>query len=609
MGFLAPVSFWFLSAIPILLVFYFFKKQYDKQTISSIYLWERTLQEWESDRWWKKLQKNLLLLLQLLILFFLIFALTRPYLVGEEVSGNHVVIVFDSSATMMAEQDGDTRFTRAKQQAQDLINQLENGHKVSLVHAQQVPELLAANQTDHADVRDEIRELQMSYQHENLSDSIQLAQSLIQQDTGEIHIFTDNLDKQSLTEQNISQSLHVHNSESSQKNVSIQAFGVKQTADRAAAIVTVKNESSEAVDVTLSVSNDSNNLKQLTESIPANKQQTIRLNDLPIHDYYQAAIGDDIYSLDNVMYALLPKQQSPAIYLAGDVNPFIEQALLSAGMQVTTVPKDESGNYSFPKQETETVYLLSGVKAEQWPVGPKLIISPSIGGPFEVKEKIELNYALKQVVDDSILAYSDVNNVYLGRAFSVGDWQGLQPLAQSGERAVIAKGLYKEAPTILFAFDVNDSDWPLQPGFPILLANSITDLAGKGESLGYYKPLETADIKLSMTTEEAVIERLNGENVTNIKLGQQELTMPDKPGIYQLHEKSPNGSLFRYFVTRLDNVERTAMSTGSFSIDAAGQNDNTVQLTKQEIWRIFASLALFILFIEWEVYRRGVSSR
>ncbi|GAA0615215.1 BatA and WFA domain-containing protein [Virgibacillus siamensis] len=608
MGFLAPISFWFLSAIPILLVFYFFKKQYEQQTISSIYLWERTLREWESDRWWNKLQKNLLLLLQLFILLFLIFALTRPFIVGEEVHGDHLVIVLDSSATMMAEQDGKSRFVDAKQQALELIDQLGNEQKVSVVHAKKDPVLLASNQTDHAAVREKIEALQVTYQHENVSDSLQLAQSLIQQGTGEIHVFTDNLEKESISDQSFSNPIMVHNGGALQKNISIQAFGVKQSGNQVSAIVTVKNESSEAADVTLSVNNDANTLKQLTKKVPANEQQTFNLTNLPIHDYYQVKTGDDAYPLDNVMYALLPKQQSPAVYLAGEVNPFIEQALLSAGMQVTSVPNDENGNYSFPEQKPNAVYLLSGIEADQWPAGPKLIFSPSAGGPFDVKEKVELDYGLKQVKDAPVLTYTDVSNVYLGQALPIGDWNGVDPLVQSGDQVIIGKGMYKKSPLMLFAFDLNDSDWPLQPGFPIMLANSIDELAGSGKSLGYYQPQETAAIKLSTATDEAIIEKLDGEDIKQLDLGKSEVTMPMKPGIYQLHEKTATGSLFRNFVVQLDNEERTAVSSKSFSIDT-GQNEDTSTLSKQEIWGIFAVIALFILFIEWEVYRRGISSR
>ncbi|WP_226037553.1 vWA domain-containing protein [Aquibacillus saliphilus] len=609
MGFLAPISFLFFGAIPILLLFYFFKKQYDRQTISSIYLWEGTLREWESDRWWHKLQRNLLLLLQLLILLLLILALARPFFVGEEVNGDHLVIVIDSSATMTAEENGTTRFTKAKQQAVQLIDQLGNGHKVSVIHAQEAPVLLATNQTNHSEVIEQIKELQISYQHQNVTDSIRLAQSLIQHEQGEIHIFTDDLDEESVTALNISIPVVVRNMSASKENISIQTFGVKRSENLVQAIVTVKNESSDAIDIVLSISNDENELEQVTEGVAANEQKTINVKNLPIHDYYQVKlVGDDAYNLDNVMHALLPKQEAPSIYLAGDVNPFIEKAILSAGIKVTTVPTDDSGNYSFPEEE-EAVYLLSGVENKHWPPGAKLIISPSSGGPFQVGEKVQLNYPLKEASDHPVLAFSDFENVYLEQAYQVDNWQGLQPLVKSEDQIIIAKGMFENDPMILLAFDLFDSDWPLQPGFPILLVNSIADLAGDGESLGYYHPLETATIQLSTMTEGAVIEELNGDDLKDIHLSESDLTVPRHPGIYQLHEKSANGSSFRYLVVQLDNVERTATSINSFSVDVEGQEESGTQLAKKEVWRIFASLALLLLFLEWEVYRRGISSR
>lgn len=610
MGFIAPVSFWFLSAIPILLVFYFFKKQYDQQTISSIYLWERTLQEWESDHWWNKLQKNILLFLQLLILLFLIAALTRPFIVGEEVGGDQLVIILDSSATMLAEQDGTSRFDREKIQAKQLIDQLGDGQKVSIIHAQKAPVLLTTDQTDKSELVDQIDQLEISYQHENLNDSIELAQSLIQQETGEIHIFTDSLPEERLKEVNLTKPITVHNIRASQENTAILTFGVKEIANQVTAIVTLKNESNHAMDVILSIKNEGNIIKELAESIPAEEERTITINDLPIHDYYHVQIGADDYKLDNEMYALLPQQQSPTIYLAGGVNPFIESALLSAGMKVTTVPQDEDGNYAFKEHEPESIYLLSGVDASQWPTGPKLIISPIDGGPFDVNGKIELQYALEQVTDDTILNYSGVNTVYLGKAYQIGNWNGLRPLVKSNEHVTVAKGIYESAPMILFAFDLSDSDWVLQPGFPILLANSIAYLTEAGSSLGYYLPLETATFNLSTLTEEAIIESLDGNNISEIGLSESEVSVPSQPGIYQLHEKSTNGSSIRYLVVQLENEERTAISAESFSVDVEGLKENsTTSITKQEFWRIFAGIALLLLFIEWEVYRRGISSR
>ncbi|SHM57449.1 vWA domain-containing protein [Gracilibacillus kekensis] len=608
MGFLAPISFWFLTAIPILLLFYFFKKQFDQQNISSIYLWERTFQEWESDHWWRKLQKNLLLLLQLLILLFLILALTRPYLENESVSGDHLVIVMDTSATMMMEQDGTTRLAEAKEQAEDLVDSLGSGQQVSVIQAGKTPAILATNQTDHNRVREQIRNLEVSYQHQNLEDAIQLATSFLQQGTGEVHIFTDHLTKEHLTDQNLSQPVVVHNRTGVSDNISLQSFGVKQTEDQVAAIVTVANQSSEDTDVALTIRFEDQVLTQVTESISANEEQTVRIDQLPVYDYYQVEIEGDGYLLDNEMHALLPQQQAPSVYIAGEVNPFIEQALLSAGHEITSVTKNENGEYAFPEHQSENIYLLAGVQADQWPSGSKLIMAPATDGPFGVNEKGKLEYGLQQAEESDLLAFTNVQNIYLEQAYPVEDWHGLQPLVQSGEQTILAQGIYQNDPIIFYAFDFQDSDWPLQPDFPILLANSIAGLA-ESSSLGYYAPLETAKIHFSTMANEASFEALNGEVIKQLELGEREVTMPGKPGIYQLHEITNAGSVQRHFVVQLDPEERTNETADSFSIGVEGEEAMGSKLSKREIWRVFAAIALLILFVEWEVYRRGITSR
>jgi len=85
--------------------------------------------------------------------------------------------------------------------------------------------------------------------------------------------------------------------------------------------------------------------------------------------------------------------------------------------------------------------------------------------------------------------------------------------------------------------------------------------------------------------------------------------MPSQPGIYQLREETNTGSLQRHFAIQLDPEERTSKTADSFSIKREGEEGMTNIPSKQEIWRIFAAIALLILFLEWEVYRRGVTSR
>lgn len=584
-----------------LLAFYFFKKQYEKQPISSIYLWEKTLQEWESDRWWNKLQRNILLLLQLLILLFLIMALMRPFVPGEGIQGEHLVIVMDSSASMEAED----RLSQVKKDASALIDNLGDDQVVSVIQAKESPKLVVSREENNGEAKRAIEQVDISYQHEHMEDSLQLAHSLLQGGNGEVHVYTDHLDQQDI---DLEGPLVVHNREESLSNRSVKAFGVRQNGEHVSAILTVHNQSEESIDLPITILSEGEVLQEVREELPAGEERTWTLNNLPVRGYYQADIAQDAYQLDNEMYAFLPNDGPSSIYLAGNVNPFVQRALRSAGVDTVSVPQQDDGSYRFSQNE-DAVYLLSGVKADSWPDGPKLILAPEQGGPFAFKEKQDLQYKMNPLQNDPLLQYSDVEQAYLGKAYGIGGLNGLEPIAQSGDKVVMAKGMYDGSPMFLLPFDVSDSDWPLHPGFPILLSNAVDYLAQEGQNLGYFDPRGQIELSLSTTTEEAVIEKLSGKNVAEVDVSEPFKPAPSKPGIYQLHEKTSNGSKYQYLAVQIPPEERLVDSASSFEVEGENGMSGMVSLSKQELWRWFAAIALLILFIEWEVYRRGLSSR
>ncbi|MCT2534213.1 VWA domain-containing protein [Aquibacillus koreensis] len=606
MGFLAPISFWFLSAIAVLLLFYFFKKQYEDQPVSWIYLWERTMKEWETDRWWKKLQKNILLLLQVLFLLFLIFSLTRPFMEGTEIRGDHLVVIIDSSATMSTQVNDQTRFDQVKTEIMQLINQLGKDHRVSVIDAQTTPVLLFANETNLQDAKSEVSSLNLSYQQENMRESINLAQALLGNDSGEIHIFSDQLKENNL-ETPINNHLVVHNIDGELENISLQSFGVKQIGESVSAIVTIENQSNIDREVRVTVSGANGILEEVSALIPIGEQRTLTIERMEISDYYEAKIGEDAYSLDNHVYAFLPSKQETTLYLVGDVHPFMERALQSTGVETITLSKEDSATYTYP-DEQEAIYVVAGVMESEWPKGAKLVLSPKEGGSFEIREKVELAYQLQILEDDPIMQYTNLDHMYLSKAYQVGNWNGLEPIVKSDDQTILAKGNYQQAPIVMFPLDLQDSDWPLHPGFPILLANSLEFLT-ENKELGYFDPMERTEIQLFPSTTEAIIETVDGDNISEIDQGDSMLTAPSVPGLYQLHEKSANGSVFRAFVVQVPHQERVIEESNSFSISGEGEQTSSIAFSKFELWRILATIALLILFIEWEVYRRGISTR
>lgn len=611
MGFLTPASFWFLSFIGVLILFYFFKKQFDRRMIPSVYLWEQTVREWETNRRWRKLQRNLLLLLQMLVMLCLIFALARPYVSGEGVSGDQLVLVMDTSASMTVQEEDGTRFERAKAEALHLMDSLTDKQAVTFIEAKRTPDLIEGKTFDHDRVREAVEDLALSYQHADMNAALQLAESLVE-DRGEIHIFTDQLREKQVNELDIGTKVTVHNIGTSRPNVSLSAFGVRADGDEVSAVVSVKNEAETAKAATVSIFHDGERLKQVEKEILADEELTFTVKGLPVKDVYKAVIPEeDAYPLDNQRWAFLGDDEPATLYLAGEVNSFLHKALQYSGAEIVQVTENERGEYKFPEDAgNEAVYVLSGIPAKEWPRGAKWIVSPETGGPFRIGEKSPLRYKLVQKADDPLLQYVDVQQMYLEKAYPIGELNGLTPLISGGDVPIVAKGTFNGAKTVLFAFDIRDSDWPLHPGFPILVQHVLAYLSEQHESLGYYLPGERRPLTFAPTAQSAKIETGDGEDVTDVALDEDMLRAPAQPGYYRLREQTANGLRTRVFAVVPDERERTARAAESFTRtpdheEASGRPDPV----KREWWRWLAALGLFLLFAEWEVYRRGIASR
>ncbi|RBW67686.1 vWA domain-containing protein [Bacillus taeanensis] len=608
MGFLSPFSFLFLSTVAVLISFYFFKKQFDRQTISSIYLWNQTVKDFETNRWHNKLKTNFLLFLQLLFMIALVFALARPYVTSEGINSDHLVIIVDTSATMAAAEENGTRFELAKEAVEKIVNSLNNEQVVTVIEAGRIPELLTVKETDQGKIKRLLDELSMSYEEADIKESVKLAQSMLHSASGEIHLFSDSVQKEMMQKLTLSHSITVHNFGTNNRNISLQSFGVKAESDSVSGVVTILNEEKSSKTVSLTISSDEKKLKELSVELPPNEVTVVRINDLAKEAVYEAVIAEkDGYQLDNRKYAFLGKQEAPTVYAAGNVNSFVIKALQAFGTEVVSVSKNGADRYVFSEEEEGSIYLLSGVPAEQWPSGPKLIFSPTEGGPLKIESKKELSVTLSGK-SDPLLDYVDVNSFYLAKSYPIRESAHLQSIITSGDETIVAKGTSAGAPLVLYSFDMEDSDWPLHPSFPVLLNNSITYLAEHQQALGTFLPGKSEEVTYSSSTSEAFITR-DGEKLMEINLSDRSLTLPKQPGLYELQEETKSGTLSRYFAVELSNNERTARVEPSFSLSINHEENSSAGFSQQDIWHWFAVLALIVLFIEWEVYRYGIRGR
>ncbi|MBM7619415.1 hypothetical protein JOC95_001264 [Bacillus tianshenii] len=599
MGFSAPLYFTLTSFLLFVILLYFFRKQYEKRPIPSVLLWQEWMNEFEAQAWWKKLQHHILLYLQLLALLFLIFSLVQPYLEKKGMEGDHFVFIFDTSASMTALADEEnTRFELAKREALDTLEQLSD-QAVTIIVANDTPLVMEERKTSKNEIRRHLEALKPSYSTANLTDSIELAKSLIGEEQGQIHVFSDNLSKSTDLLFHENTTFAAHNLGGELPNLSLMTFGVSRNDEKVIGVATIKNESKEPKEVVLEVYGEDEKLVEMTERIEPDETKTIYLENLSEAKIYHAKIsGDKHYVLDNEQHAFLLDESESTVYVHENVHPFARKALEIASSQVVHLTSKS------PVPDQEGVHFIKGIPMEEWPKGPKYIFLPMAQSP---EQKVELKGEISFDQNHPLLNLVEIDKVFVQSAYST-PIDGLEVLANKGNVPLLLEGVHDGYPIIIQTFELDASDWPLHPGFPLFLYNAIEHLTAGQELLGYFSPGDWLEYIPPSDISSVEISNATGETVVQYEDFDQNLQLPHKPVLYRLIEVKSSDTTEKFLTVMLDDEEKSISTEESFSLSSSKASKVEEGISKYDITYIFLILGLLVLLVEWEVYRRAVTN-
>ena len=131
MQWLYPAGAWALLSLAVITALYLLKRQSVQKTAPSLLLWQKAAADQTASRPFQKLKKNILYFLQLLLALLLTAALMRPAVSGG-VTGE-TVLIFDLSASMQAQANGESRLDEAKKKALSLVDGLHDGERVTVL--------------------------------------------------------------------------------------------------------------------------------------------------------------------------------------------------------------------------------------------------------------------------------------------------------------------------------------------------------------------------------------------------------------------------------------------------------------------------------------------
>lgn len=618
MSFLAPLALLSAAVIgPIIIAMYLLKLRREEHTVSSTFLWQKMVRDVEANAPWQKLRRNLLLLLQLLLLALLALALARPFFRTSGIAGRNLIVIIDRSASMGATDVGASRLDEAKQKAIKLVDQLPDGGRATVIAAGGQMEVPAAATTDRRQLRDAINTIPLRYGSSDLAQALTLASALTSREPdSEVAIISDGNVKVP-PEITVPATVRYFPIGQRDTNIAISALNVQQSAAGQTLFAQATNygtaEISRRMDVYLdgALFNAYNlDLKPgqadaKTVEIPAQ----VRVVEARLDE-----TTDDSLPLDDRAWAVSNAGEGTRVRIVGPGNRFLNTALaLLPNVQTTTVPTSTATFTETAAQVPMTI--LDGTVPATLPPGNLFFIAPPRSTEFfSVTGQVDFPALRPTTGDEPLLrdiSLSDVN-VRTANTIAPGTWAKIVVDGDGGP--MLLAGERDGRRIVVLAFDIHNSDLPLQVAFPLLVSNIVSYLVpGSGAESAQLAPGQPLSLAIDNTITDVRVTRPDGTTVAATREnGQAVYVDTDTLGPYTVEQYQGDKLVGRrrYAVNLFSADEsqigpkaelKVAQTSGLGQAETNEQN----RVGREEIWRWIAAAALVVLVIEWLVYQRN----
>ncbi|MFX3635543.1 MAG: BatA and WFA domain-containing protein [Candidatus Pristimantibacillus sp.] len=651
MQFLSPLSAWFALSLPAIVLMYLLKRTYIDTEIASHMLWNRVLKEQEANRPWQKLRSRPLLLLQLLAAALLVLAIMQPFLNKSVLQASHTVMIIDRSGSMSAKTKNseETYFQQAINNAEKWLLEQSEDSVVTLVATGEQPQIIVSREQDHKLTIDALHGIKQEYGISDNLAAMSLADALQSNETnGQILLFSDDhwADAEAVNELQLQARFDKFISAGAQpeSNGAIAHFGIKSDTNNQGmnvGVVTLRNDDPvNEQQMTINIYAEGSSSPIATESVlvEPGAWTSVKVEQLPEDAaYYKAQLvsKSDPFPADNTAYQFPTVPQDRQALLVTDGNLFLEKALQLAGVKTVKVDPAQYVPTEEHRKDMDWIVIDGDAAAlkedKSW---TELLQSKPvwyIDHPNDSSEETAVPASNRvELAEHAVTAYLSFADTHIGRFVKPKNgvtWG--EPVVKYGGVPAIYAGSVDGRPQLRFTFDLQDTDLPLRPEFPVLIVQAADWMSGGARNeLGTV--VANAPIELSFDGETSTaywqpVELL--ADASEVKVGDRiQLSVTDKndhkapsiPGLYRLYERNKSGDPVsdRLLAVNIDSAESSVMA-GAVQIAPSGSEptstddgnkDNRANASHQGTEILAGWIALFLLVLmlsEWEVYRRG----
>lgn len=627
---LTPVGLWLAALLGPLVVLYILKVRRKRRPVASTWLWQAARRDLMARSPFKRLILQLPLILQAIALLALALATARPATRGKAITGQHIAILIDTSASMSAvdpEQDR-PRIEIAKDSARELILGLPPGSDAMILDAGRDARVALPPDRDTRRLRAAIDGLQARDVEGDLGESIALAVSRLKQVGGERSIII-------LTDGNLARPAPLEGTP-----IPIELIRVGQAVDNAAivrvdvragrdpvldreqveAFLLVANfgKSPRELYLTMRQRNASDVLASRRVTIEPGRREPVVLSFQPTPgDYGQGLVFDisphDAMPVDDVAFGRVPVGRKLPVVLAaaGTASPWLLRALVSD-------PEAEVRSTSLAELAAATAIdrgafiVVDGGCPPSVAGGDLLVVNPPAGACYGTRVGATVEQPLITSWDHTSqrLRFLTLDGVHIAKARLLEPESKRQELVRT-DQGVIATDISSSARTAtLLGFDVGETNWPLKASF-VLFVRNLMEQARLHRSSGISGPaLAGQPLRASVPTAIAKVEVQPPDGEPQILPARGGLAIiPEvgRAGLYLLSWQGPRAGKLVVPVNLVSAAESDLRTQPEDAKDPAVQVSATgsVVASHREWNWLLALLALvLVVFDVWYLTRR-----
>ena len=598
-----------LSATVATVVFlYWLKPPPQRVVVPSTLLWDRLLKEKKRNTLLDRLRWWLSLMLALIIGLSVASGMGRPELSSPGRDVRNITVVIDNSATMATRTaDGFTRWEHAVAHAGRVLGQgSASGQFLILDTSGQAP---PGEPGDRRSALEVLAELTVS-----LGDEPQFPD--LPEGESEIFFISDGV----LVDDAPPEATLISVFEPAH-NVGITAFQVEALPSeptRFQAFVQVKNASDVGKQTTLrlSGSNEGGIRDTLTLGPGETRGRSIDLGNFERGPVRAVVTADsDAFPADDYAYGFLPIRTETRVLLVTRGNVYLENVLADEPRLSLAVVSPAQ----YDPQVSADVYIFDRFAPPEAPGGPTLVfLPPDVEWLTQTLAVVEAPEVPGWNPAHPVLRFVALEDLRIDRAARIampeeGDAGPTSVVGETGRApaAEVVVGspllplvLVSERPDriVRVSFALEDSNFPLHPGFPIFLTNTLGWLMD--EQVALARPPGQIEVPLAM----AAVTDLEGSDVATWPLSNRTVFMADQPGLYTVAQADRRIRV----AVNLASTARTSVNDSGFTSDEITSAASTVLADtevgpSEELWMAFLLLALFLVVVEWVTYHRRLT--